>query len=211
MIKENRIFPVIFWGALWGIAEATLGLFFHAIKPLGPWISGAVMFPIGFYFMHLAFTKTGKIHSMFGVAVIASAIKLVNLVVPGLSPVSTINPTIAIMLEGASVALVYRFVDMKKPAFVTIPVLVMSLGWRVLFVGYLAVVASNTGLLSVGTWSIAKFLVVDMILNSLLISAYLIVSSRKAELGGSNIRIQPAVSILTLVLAVIIQFGVKLI
>ena len=56
MMKREAVTKIavvsLFWGALWGIAEATLGYLAHLIS-LIPGIAGFIMFPIGFYFSNV--------------------------------------------------------------------------------------------------------------------------------------------------------------
>ena len=89
---------IVFWGAVWGILEATLGWFLHLIH-----FKGEVMllYPFGLLCMMLAFKHTGKTSSIFKVAVVAAMIKLTNLLIAPAAPYFHVtNPAVAIVLEG---------------------------------------------------------------------------------------------------------------
>lgn len=94
----SRIKTVLFWGALWGILEATLGWFLHLMHFNGVVL---VLYPFGLMCMLLAAKQTGKTSSIIQVAIVASVIKLVNLFMsPELPIYYTTNPAVAIFLEG---------------------------------------------------------------------------------------------------------------
>jgi hypothetical protein len=65
---------VLFFGAVWGLAEAVIGTFVHldlgAVNS-----SSAVMLPIAFYLMGLCYTKTKSLTSVLYIGLIAAAIK----------------------------------------------------------------------------------------------------------------------------------------
>ena len=136
---RSKAASMIFWGAIWGLAEASLGYLLHLMPGL---ISGTVMFPIGLYCMTRA-AGQGKISDIFGVAMIAAAIKSVNLLFPQLTPVSTIHPMIAILLQAG---FAYGFISARKRA-VSVIMLVpaVMIGWRIAFIGVQVLSASMRG------------------------------------------------------------------
>lgn len=101
---------IILFGALWGIAEATLGYLLHLI-PGG--FTGIFMFPIGFYFMHKAYKSTGEHKAIIYTATIAATIKLVDLLLPIRSPMTVLNPATAIILESIVAYAVMRLINEK--------------------------------------------------------------------------------------------------
>lgn len=124
-----RLSSVVFWGSIWGLAEATLGYLLHLMPGM---ISGALMFPIGLFCMTKA-THEGQDSDVFGVALIAATIKAINLFFPHLSPLSTIHPMIAILLQSV---FGYAFVQGRRrevSPFLLVPATVI--GWRVAFIG----------------------------------------------------------------------------
>ena len=103
MNKKQFVWISLFWGSLWGLVEATLGQVLHRI-PI-PGIAGAVMFPIGVFFMVQAYRNSGKIPVIFLTALVAANIKLIDLLLPARSPLAAINPAIAILCESFVVGL----------------------------------------------------------------------------------------------------------
>lgn len=95
---------IIFCGALWGIAEATIGHFLHIWAfPVG-WL---VWFPLAYSFMGAAYRQTGEPYVVFYTAVVASAIKLINLLMP-IRLDYVFNPAVSILLEGLAVFVVLK-------------------------------------------------------------------------------------------------------
>ncbi len=97
------IMTILFFGALWGIIEATLG---YVLQFLPPYVSGAVMFPIAAMILFVAFNQTRSASSLVLIGLVAASFKSVNFLMPGLLAVKTYNPMIAIVLQSMVVALV---------------------------------------------------------------------------------------------------------
>lgn len=143
-MKENKSIwiYVLFFGAIWGILEATLG---YVLQFLPPLVSGSVMFPIAATLMLITYQNTKSRKAMIYVAAIAATIKAINLFMPGLPAIKTYNPMIAIMLQ--SVVLVVFIPLFKKnsiPAVVT-GIAVVGFSWRLLFLGNIAINNALTG------------------------------------------------------------------
>ena len=77
-MKENKSIwiYVLFFGAIWGILEATLG---YVLQFLPPLVSGSVMFPIAATLMLITYQNTKSRSAMVYVAAIAASIKAINL------------------------------------------------------------------------------------------------------------------------------------
>jgi len=79
-MKQNKQYWLIaaVFGSMWGISEAVVGTMLHGLSHFLPitGLSGLVMFPIGFFFMHRAFVRTGSRNVIFQTAAIAAAIGL---------------------------------------------------------------------------------------------------------------------------------------
>ncbi len=173
-IKKMAVIPV-FWGALWGIAEATIGYLAHLVLIL-PGIAGFFMFPIGFYFMTRAYRETGKIATLFTTAAVAASIKLVDFFLPGLSPIKTINPAVCILMESLVVILIFKVVNFEKGTLRFREAFAVSIGWRLGFVFYsfLLLVFSISGeFFQMGVENILRFLLLESIINAVIITAYL--------------------------------------
>lgn len=89
---------IIFWGAVWGIFEATLGWLLHLMHFRGEVM---ILYPIGLLCMMMATKQTGKVSATIKVSAVAALVKLVNLFMQPTVPVFHItNPAVAIFLEG---------------------------------------------------------------------------------------------------------------
>ena len=131
---KNQINIALFYGGLWGILEATIGYVLHWLPTL---ISGAIMFPIGVALMAMAYKESGSRQVVLNMAVVAAAIKLVNLFMPNLSVMKVINPSISILIEGAVVLVgISALVGSNKGRLVAAAI-GTSLAWRSIFVTYM--------------------------------------------------------------------------
>lgn len=89
---------IIFWGACWGVLEATLGWFLHIVHFKGEVL---LLYPFGLMCMMMAYKQTGTTSSIIKVAAVAALVKLTNLLIPPAAPFYHVtNPAIAILLEG---------------------------------------------------------------------------------------------------------------
>jgi hypothetical protein len=208
----ETMFSILFYGSLWGIAEATLGYLVHLLE-LAPGISGGIMFPVAFYFLRKAYLDTGRLSSVLPTAAVAALIKLSGLLLPHLRPIKTLNPAMAIMIEAAMVLVFFSGfgrnrsnakVDLNFPR-----VMLMSLSWRTLYL-----IASvpvfflfYDGFIQYGAQGIAQFLTWGTVINSSMILAYIRISGlRKSERLFHRIpRFRPAIGILALTAALFIE------
>ncbi|MCD6501208.1 hypothetical protein J7L01_01270 [bacterium] len=211
MKNKSTLIAIIFFGALWGFTEATLGFAFHALSGIVPGIAGLFMFPIGFYFMARVFRETGSVRAVFATSAVTAAIKLADLAIPVLTPASTINPAICILLEGAAAAVFLNLVDIRKPALNLFGTLAISGSWRLIFVGILALLSPNAGILAAGTPVVIRFLVIDTIANGLLISAYLRFRNPQRVWVPSVSKLRPSLAIVALIAALGAELGTRLI
>ncbi|UCH97615.1 MAG: hypothetical protein JSV88_12415 [Candidatus Aminicenantes bacterium] len=199
----------LFWGALWGIVEATVGYLVHLVIFI-PGIAGFIMFPIGFYFMTRAYKDTGKPGVLFSTAAVAASIKLVDLLLPNLSPIHTINPAIAILMESAAVILVFKLLDMKPVQFRFKEALIASTGWRLGFLFYSSILfftAISQEFIRMGLGHILRFLLLESLLNALIIIAYL--KAEKVFKGEKtwSFRVRPAAAAAALAAALLVKLA----
>lgn len=129
--KKKHVWIPLFWGFLWGLAEATGGHFLHWVKI--PGMAGFVMFPIGMVFMVQAFRHSEKLSAIFLTALVAANIKLIDLFLPDTIPYAVINPAIAILCESITVGLFFMLKDFGKALSRLDLVLGMALFWRLLY------------------------------------------------------------------------------
>ena len=97
--------PVLVWGALWGAAEAGFGHILHWL-PI-PGLAGLIMIPIGLFFMSRVYRETSRPGSIAGVAAVAAAVKMVDVLLPGRGMAMALRPALAILGEGLFVAVLF--------------------------------------------------------------------------------------------------------
>lgn len=179
-MKKNLVL-LLFWGAVWGICEATIGYGLHLAAVAVPGLPGALMFPIGFFCMYQARKATGKNFAPFYIAVIAAAIKLVDFLLPGYMVIRIVNPALSIVMEGLAVAAVYALFRAPGRVADYARVLGMSVLWRVMFAGYLYVISLYglpASLVTSGAGTLLSFLLLESFYNSLIMFAGLWLAPR---------------------------------
>jgi len=129
--NKHLIWISLFWGSLWGLAEATLGHILHQLQI--PGIAGYVMFPVGIFFMLMAFRYSDQSSAIFLTALVAANIKLIDLWLPSSSLFTVINPAVAILCESLAVACFFQLKDFKKILSRLDYLLGMSIMWRVFY------------------------------------------------------------------------------
>ena len=161
----------LFWGSLWGAAEATAGHILHLLRI--PGLAGMVMFPLGVYFMAKAFKASGKIKIIGLSALFASAIKLIDLAAPLSSPEAVINPALAILCEALAVMGVL-FLFKKEFTLPSLPVFSgAAFGWRIFFLGLVAVhqfLIGSSGIWDTGGVPLLRFMGLDPLVNVILLT-----------------------------------------
>lgn len=95
----------LFWGAGWGLAEATLGHILHMLRV--PGLAGFVMIPVGLFMMSRAFKDGGRADTVFLTSVVAAGLKFLDFLVPSAEVLAVIRPAMAILTEGIAVSALY--------------------------------------------------------------------------------------------------------
>lgn len=200
---KNVLMSVLFWGGIWGFAEATLGYLLN-LSPLG--ISGSIMFPIGFYILQKAYKQSNHFSVIFYSGLVAGMIKLVNLFFPLSHPVKVINPAFAIVLEGLSVMALVAWSVKKNKEIGFVGAFLAGFSWR--FIYFIdAVILYYIGIPSrMIEKGPREYLLNFLILNSL-INAAIMTLMVKAEKSGKTIsipmlKIQPITAVCSLLIAI---------
>jgi len=109
----------VFYGALWGLGEAGLGQALHLAHV--PGLPGLVMVSWAVLIMGrvASRSRSNAAGAVFLAGVVAAALKLLDLLVPGTGLPAVINPIQAILLEALAGAVWARFHRQEKG---TIPV-----------------------------------------------------------------------------------------
>ena len=69
---------ILFWGAVWGVSEATLGFLFHKAAVAIPGLPGLLLFPVAFLFMGRVWDETQDGSVIFLTACVAASVKFVD-------------------------------------------------------------------------------------------------------------------------------------
>ncbi len=215
---DKKVSSVIFWGAAWGITEATLGYVLHAFELRIGWL---FWFPIAFFFLERVYHHIGSAGAVFYSAIIASVIKLVDLLLPTRIDL-VINPAISILLEGL-VVFAYLKVKEENKDHTGISfgqTLTISVGWRILYALYILLMPTSFFNLSPlkSLETLLRFFLLEGTVNSLIVYTYMKVKgvlSQKIVLGRLNLFAnwvennkvsRTSISIVTLILAIFCQW-----
>ena len=170
---KKQLSTFLFLGAAWGICEAGIGYVLHRMAVLLPGLPGALMFPIGYYWMSKAQKTTGEVSAPLEIAAIASAIKLADFLIPGTDPIRVINPALSILMEGLAVTAVCALGLTKRfPLF--FKVLGMGIIWRGMFSVYLYLISMidlPALLVTSGMGTLLRFVLLESFINALVIFA----------------------------------------
>lgn len=169
---KKRFLSVIFWGAMWGIGEATVGHIIHQGAIALPGLPGFIMFPVAFYFMRKVYLETKEPKAVFYAAAIAAAVKLVDFLVPGYIAIRIINPALSILLEGLAVALVFAYCDRNDRVFGFLEGFSTGILWRSLWLMYMFMISLfelPAALITDGVIVSLRFLLVESFVNAILI------------------------------------------
>lgn len=203
---KKHICIIAFYGAIWGLVEATLG---HALHILPVKLGWMLWFPIAFYFMKTVYLKTGKHWSVIITALIAAIIKLADLFAP-VRIDYVINPAVSILLESLAVYTIFRVVSsygINKSSIILI-----NTGWRILYMLYVLFLPEYLIKISPisSLQSFLNFFVIENIVSSIIIYAIEIIR-KKTKTGEkiseqNYIALSPVLSVTMLIIAVYIQW-----
>ncbi|MCK5732520.1 MAG: hypothetical protein KAH13_05850 [Tenericutes bacterium] len=146
-MKKQHIPAIIFYGAIWGIIEATLGTALH-ILPISIYISGTIMFPIVGYILYKAYEATKSKSALLSIGIVAAGIKAVGFFLPFGSPFKIVNPMISIIMESLMVVLVISILSKDDLLSKISGFVIASIGWRMLYLGYMGFQYISTGYVS---------------------------------------------------------------
>jgi hypothetical protein len=209
VLDVSMINSIIFWGALWGIAEATVGHLLHIVAlPIG-WL---VWFPLAYGFMGQVYRQTGRPKAIFLTAVVAASIKLVDLLMP-IRIDYVINPAVSIILEGLAVFTAVRIsmVKRQQPSAGLGPIAVASVLWRALYFLYAHFLPPALFEISPvnGVLPLMRFLLFESTVNSFFIyGVFKLFRKRGSGVGDHCFQPQLALSLAMLGIACFIQWRI---
>lgn len=165
----------VIFGSLWGLAEASLGHLLHLAARFTPMtgLAGLVMFPVAFACMSAAFGMSGSVAAIPLTAVITAAIKMASLALPSVTLIFVVNPTLAILGEGAAVLAFFVVLRGSAEERPLPAALALSVAWRVVFLLAVALLPVPKGILRKGAGALGQFLILESLANGLLIAALL--------------------------------------
>ncbi len=218
----------LFFGSLWGLAEATVGHGLHALRL--PGLAGFLMFPLGMLFMSLAYARGRNLRSVLMTSWTAASIKLIDLLIPGTDVMAVLNPDQAILLKGLAAAGLFHYLG-SRPAWVfernkELPAnrpgnfaslffasAASALAWRSTYLAasfLTAAIFAASNIFRVDGVPIARFLVLDSTVNAALIVLLLTISfpSQNRNPGPAKVCrpiLRPVVSLAALAAALFLE------
>lgn len=195
---------IIFYGAVWGIIEASLGYLLHFLPPT---IAGMIMFPIAAFILMKAYRAMGKRSAVIYVGLIAAGIKAVDFLIPGMMVFKTVNPMISIVLESLMVAAAYPLLSGNKAPKQILGSICSSMGWRAGYVLYMTAQFIITGFVS--NYIASASAVINFVLLNGLLSGALVYGMIYIDLKtiARPIKFRPVYAVFALVLALGLQFA----
>ena len=103
-----------FWGAGWGLAEATVGHVLHVLRI--PGLAGFVMIPVGLFMMSRAFKEGGGAGAVALTSAVAASLKFLDLLLPPSDLLAVTRPAMAILAEGFAVSILFAATS-RVPGF----------------------------------------------------------------------------------------------
>lgn len=207
MNKNLKLFTqVIFYGSIWGILEATIGHVLHFIPAT---IAGSIMFPIAALILYKAYEQTKSKTSLMYIGIVASAIKSVNFLMPQLSIFKTINPMISILFESLVVVVVIHYVTKENKIQNVFSLVIASIAWRGIFVGWMGLQYALTGNLApyLKTFALGfEFIIIVGIISGLFAAILVMLSKVVIKKTVFNINQKPVLASFLLLTALFLTY-----
>lgn len=108
---NKELSAIIFAGAIWGIAEGTIGWLLHLlhVPHVALWLSPVIIGCIVF-----TYRVTGQASSVAIAAIVAALIKCCDLLIPIHTPIYyVLHPAIYIVIEGIAGAVIIKILNLK--------------------------------------------------------------------------------------------------
>lgn len=109
--KQKQILTgILIFGSIWGMLEATLGVFLHMIHFMP---KGAIMFSLGAFLMSTAlrtYRPKNRIRFLLGIGAVASLLKGFDIFIVGPGPM-VFRPMISILIEAMAFGAVLTVID----------------------------------------------------------------------------------------------------
>lgn len=141
----NTLKLIVFFGALWGIFEATLGYVLHFIPV--PFFAGSIMFPFAALILLKAYKSLESRKALLGVGAVAASIKALNFFMP-VFVWKVANPMASIVFETLMVTAVVSLMVSRRPAMQVSAFVGTSIAWRALFLAWYGMQFATTGFMA---------------------------------------------------------------
>lgn len=118
--RAGLLGAALWYGAIWGLAEATLGHVLHLARV--PGLPGLLMVPVAVAIMGRTAARSRGAAAVFLAGAVAASFKLLDLFVPGTDLLALSRPIQAILLEalaGAVLVKGMRWRKRERPRFLT--------------------------------------------------------------------------------------------
>jgi hypothetical protein len=200
----------LFWGSLWGIAEATLGHVLHWVSV--PGLAGSLMFPVGLFCMIRAFKDSGRVAAIMAAASVAASIKCVDFLFPVRNVFSVTNPVLAILCESLAVAGFFALMSGRIPSINLKHIWATALAWRLMYalpIVVLSLLLPVESFLTLGPGHLIRFFVMESAINCVLIYFLVRVGAFSVESLSAFHRQRFFSPVLLFMLAVVLQVFVR--
>jgi uncharacterized membrane protein YciS (DUF1049 family) len=208
MMKNNRIeliSKILFFGAIWGFFEATLGYVLHLLPAL---IAGSIMFPLVMFILYRAYKAIGSRTGVLLVGAVAIMIKATNLFLPFLFPAKTINPMVAMFIQSLLVFLVLPMLEKESVSVKISSFAIGSFSWRILMLSYYGFNYLLTGFLDFRIANLdaaISFVLWEGLISLAVISAIFYFAGKIKNLDKINTqKIHPLLSMAMIALALVL-------
>jgi len=176
----------IFWGAIWGMYEATAGYLVHGFVRI-PGASSMLLVPFGVFCMIGAVNVARDRRAAMIAAATAAGLKLIDFALPHPTLLHVVNPAVAILLEGGVFVVAARWLLLPErrptPSRAVVAVLSFSAMWRLGFLAYSQILAVgwSTGMLRDGLHTVPGFLLRDGLLSAAAVMLMVVVIHRRGR------------------------------
>jgi len=199
--KIEFISQIIFFGAIWGLLEATLGYVLHLLPAL---IAGSIMFPIAIFILFKAYKNTQSRYAILMIGILAMMIKSMNLMLPG-HPAKTINPMIAMFIQSLIAFGVIPMFDKGHLTQKISLIIVMSVGWRMGMMFYYGYNYLTTNFLDFRLASFTsgfEFILIEGLISGVIAGLLVIGGDLLINRSFKKLTLNPMISVFILILAV---------
>ncbi len=201
----ETIVKITFFGAIWGIIEATLGYALHFLPAL---IAGSIMFPMVMFILYHAYKSLGSRKAIILVGVVAIMIKATNLFLPLLNPAKAINPMIAMFIQSLLAFAIMPMLNSDKVVQKVSGVVIASISWRLVMVLYYAFNYATTGFMDfrIASFDPAfSFVVTEGLISAVFAIGLIYLTNPIKSLSKlDKTRISPLISTALLVIALVL-------